>query len=221
MQITGAIFDMDGTLIDSLSFWDVFWERLGTRYRNDPSFRPNAEEESTMRTMLLRDLADRLHETYGFAESGEELHRVANEMCERFYIEDVEMKEGAIEFLEHCRRRGIRMCIASASAMNLIELAMKKFELYKYFSRVISCSEVGKGKDFPDLFDLAHAHLGTPKESTWVFEDSIVAIETSVKAGYKTVGIFDRYGFGHERMREISDRYIAEGDALTKLIPEI
>lgn len=221
MEITGAIFDMDGTIVDSLPFWDVFWPRLGARYLNDPTFQPEAEAERSMRTMTLRALADRLHEEYGFAESGEELFRVADEMCERFYEEEVEMKAGAIEFLEHCKRRGIKMCIASASAMNLIDIAMRRFNLHRFFPRVISCIEVGCGKDRPDVFIAAHEYLGTAKESTWVFEDSIVAIETSVKAGYKTVGIFDRNGFEQDRLRALSTEYIAEGETLERLIPEI
>ena len=221
MQITGAIFDMDGTLVDSLMFWDVFWERIGSRYLNDPTFRPEESAERSMRTMTLRALADRLHEEYGFAESGEALFRVADEMCVKFYEEDVEMKEGAIEFLEHCHKRGIKMCIASASAMNLINIAMRKFDLHKYFPRVISCSEVGKGKDHPDVFLLAHAFLGTEKESTWIFEDSVVAIETSVAAGYQTVAVFDKYSFEQEKIRTLATEYIAAGESLVRLIPEV
>ena len=221
MQITGAIFDMDGTLINSLILWEVFWSRLGAHYLGDPDFRPEPEEEQTMRTMTLRGLSDRLHETYGFGENGDELFRTTNELCERFYIDEVEMKEGALELLEHMKAKGIKMCIASASAMNLIEIAMKKFDLDRFFPRIFSCADIGKGKDHPDVFNVAHEYLGTDKDSTWVFEDSIVAIETSVKAGYKTVGIYDRCGFAHDEMQRLSDRYVGEGDSLKALIPEI
>jgi thiamine pyrophosphokinase len=61
------------------------------------------------------------------------------------------------------------MCVASATAPHLISVLMEKFNLYKYFPRIFSFSEVGKGKEFPDVFIAAHTYLGTLKESTWIF----------------------------------------------------
>ena len=113
------------------------------------------------------------------------------------------------------------MCVASATAPHLIAILMKKFNLHKYFPKLFSCSDVGKGKEFPDVFITAHNYLGTPKESTWIFEDSRVALETATKAGYQTVGIYDKYNFGIDKVKEISTVYIADGESLAKLIPEI
>jgi beta-phosphoglucomutase-like phosphatase (HAD superfamily) len=90
--------------------------------------------------------------------------------------------------------------------------------LGKYFSKVISCNDVGKGKEHPDVFIAAHEYLGTPKDSTWVFEDSVAAIETAVSAGYKTVGIYDQYNFGLDRIPSIATVYIDKGESLAKLI---
>lgn len=80
---------------------------------------------------------------------------------------------------------------------------------------------MGKGKEFPDVFIAAHSYLGTLKESTWIFEDSIVSLETATKAGYQTVGIYDKYNFGLERVKEISTVYIGKDESLTKIISEI
>ena len=67
----------------------------------------------------------------------------------------------------------------------------------------------------------AAAYLGTDKESTWIFEDSVVAIETVIKAGYKTVGIYDKNNFGLDRVKEISTIYIDKDDSLRTIIPII
>jgi len=221
MNITGAIFDMDGTLIDSMMFWDIFWERLGKKYRDDPCFRPDPATEKAIRTLPLQEAMLLLYEKCSIGESGEALFKTADEMCADFYAHDVKMKPGALEFLIHCKQKGIQMCVASATARPLLEIVMKKFNLYAYFPRLFSCSELGKGKEYPDIFFAAHEYLGTPKESTWIFEDSITALETAKKAGYPTVGIFDPHNFNLDRMPDYSAIYIAHGESLARLIPEI
>ena len=221
MKITGAIFDMDGTLVDSLGFWDILWAALGEKYNNDKSFRPDPITEKAVRTLPLYDAMCLVHKSCGLGESGDEVFRTTDQMLKDFYAETVELKPGALEFLEHLKSRGVKMCVASATAPHLINVLMEKFGLSRFFPRIISCSDVGKGKEHPDVFIFAHDFLGTEKETTWIFEDSIVALETATKAGYKTVGIYDKYNFGIDRVKEISTVYIGEDDILSRLIPEI
>ena len=221
MKINGAIFDMDGTLIDSLMVWDVLWEKIGNRYRNDPSFRPDAVTEKAVRTLPLREAMELLHNASGIGESGEVLWQIATQMCVDFYTEEVQMKSGVLDFLEHLKQRGVKMCVASATAPDLLEIVIRRYRLDRYFSKIFSCSEIGKGKEFPDVFQAAHAYLGSPQDRTWVFEDSFVALQTAQKAGYQTVGIYDPYNFNLDRMPEVSTVYIAKGETLTRLIAEI
>lgn len=217
MKFKAAIFDMDGTLVDSLMLWDVLWRELGKRYLNDESFSPSPEDDKKVRTLLLSDAMDMICEKYGIGESGDELLSVANEMMMDFYANSVELKKGVREFLDRCFEDGVKMCVASATAPDLIQHAMKHCDLHKYFLKVFSCGDVGKGKDEPDVFLLANDFLGTKREETWVFEDSLVAIETATKIGMPTVGIYDRYNFGQDRIREIANEYVAEGETLLKL----
>jgi HAD superfamily hydrolase (TIGR01509 family) len=218
MNITGAIFDMDGTLVDSLMVWDVLWQRLGKKYLGNERFRPDPVTEKAVRTLTLIDAMTLVHEKCGIGESGEEVWQFTTDMMVDFYENDVKMKAGALDFLEYLYGEGVKMCIASATAPNLISIAMKTCGLGKYFSKVISCNDVGKGKEHPDVFIAAHEYLGTSKDSTWVFEDSVAAIETAVSAGYKTVGIYDQYNFGLDRIPSIATVYIDKGESLTKLI---
>ena len=220
LNITGAIFDMDGTLVDSLMVWDVLWQRLGKKYLNDESFRPDPVTEKAVRTLTLIDAMTLVHEKCGIGESGKEVWKFATDMMVDFYENDVRMKAGALEFVEHLHKKGVKMCIASATAPDLISIAMRTCGLNKYFPKVISCNDVGKGKEHPDVFITAHEYLGTPKESTWIFEDSVVAIETAVAAGYQTVGIYDRYNFGLDRIPKLATVYIDNGDSLARLIED-
>lgn len=215
-----AIFDMDGTLIDSLMIWDVLWSTFGRKYRNDSSFVPAEEDDKAVRTLPLREAMSLIHGKYGLGVSGEALLEEANGIIYDFYANSVEMKKGAREFLEHCRKNGVKMCIASATDTELIRVAAEHCDIGKYFSKVFSCGTLGKGKDEPDVFLLAAEYLGEEIEDTWVFEDSLVAIETAVKIGMNTVGIYDRFNYGQDRIREIAGAYIADGETLEKLIHE-
>lgn len=219
MKMKAAIFDMDGTLIDSLIFWDFLWTTLGERYLGDGSFRPRKEDDKKVRTMILSDAMDLIHDRYGFGESGEELLQMTNGLLYDFYENRVEMKPGVREFLDHCLEQGVKMCVASATDGEFLKLAIKRCGLEKYFLRVFSCSSIGKGKEEPDIFLMAQEFLGSGREETWVFEDSLTAIRTADSVGMPTVGIYDACNFGQEEIRAIAKFYIAEGESLMKLVP--
>ena len=83
MEIRGAIFDMDGTLVDSLGLWDILWTQLGLQFFNDETFRPDKAIEKAIRTLTLQDGMLLLHQACGVGASGEVLLRIANDIFER------------------------------------------------------------------------------------------------------------------------------------------
>ena len=218
MNIKGAIFDMDGTLIDSLMVWDVMWSEFGKKYLSDEKFRPSAEDDKKVRTTTLKDAMNIIHSSYGLGKDGKELLDSANDIIKNFYTYDVKLKSGVMEFLEHCYQKGIKMCIASATDLSLIETAINHCNIGKYFTDVLSCAETGKGKDKPDIYINALSCLGTKREETFIFEDSLVALNTASSLGIKTVGIYDENNYGHEEMERIADIYVGKGETLLKLI---
>ena len=218
MKIKAAIFDMDGTLVDSLMLWEILWSTFGDKYLNDKSFAPSVDDDKKVRTLTLKDAMDLIHNNYNLGESGEELLQLANSIMMDFYSNRVELKSGVREFLDYLKSKDTKMCIASATASELIFVAMKHCDIEKYFSKVFSCGELGKGKENPDIFLLAKDYLETKVEDTWVFEDSLVAIETATKIGMKTAGIYDCYNFGQDKIKKVATEYIADGETLLKLI---
>ena len=218
MQFSAAIFDMDGTLVDSLCTWEILWTKMGKEYLGDGSFRPSEQDDRLVRTMLLRDAMALIHKNYHIGKSGEELLDFANDMFIHFYREEVCLKPGVQGFLDYLIAQNITMCVASATAKNLVSLAMEHCGLNAYFSCVISCADVGKGKEEPDVFIAACRALGSEIGDTCVFEDSLAAIKTAKKAGFKTVGIFDKNNYGQEELQKTADVYIAEGQTLQKLL---
>jgi HAD superfamily hydrolase (TIGR01509 family) len=218
MQFKAAIFDMDGNLVDSLWVWEIIWKELGLFFLKDENFRPTAEDDKTIRTMLLVDGAEMLHKNYNLGNSGDEVHKVMVDTTIKFYNEQVELKAGVFEFLTHLKEKNIPMCIASATAPDLIDYAAKRCGLYNFFDKIISCADVGKGKEEPDVFLNALEYLGTSMGETCVFEDSAVALETAARAGFLTVGIYDRNNFGHEILKEKANIYIDDGETLMKVL---
>ena len=217
MNIKGAIFDMDGTIADSMVFWDELWSLIGNAYRDGKPFRPTAEDEEKMRTMTTMGVCEVLHSNYGMGQSPEEIYGVYADALVDFYASTVQPKPGAVEFIEYLHSMGVPMCIASGSAANLVELFLNRTGLCKYFGKVFSCVDVGAGKDKPDIYLAALDFLGTPKDETWVFEDAYIAIHTATGLGLHTVGIFDAENGSQDKIKDEATIYIAEGETLEKL----
>lgn len=218
MDFKAAIFDMDGTLINSLIFWDYLWAELGKRFLNNKDFKPSVEDDKKVRTATYKDAMQLIHDNYNICESGEQLLCVANELLIDFYSNTVELKSGVKEYLEYLKSKNIKMCVASATARDMVILAMKHCGIEEYFLEVFSCADLGKGKDEPDIYLQTVKFLGEEIEDICLFEDSVVAIETATKIGLPTVAIYDCFNYGQERMREIANEYIADGETLLKLV---
>ena len=218
MKIKAAIFDMDGTLIDSLKIWNVLWSKIGEAYLNDKTFMPSTEDDKKVRTLMFKDAMELIHKNYHLGKSGEEVLALANQILIDFYANEVTLKDGVREFLEHCKQSGVKMCLATASTPDLLNIAIRHCDIGQYFLNKFSCSTLGKGKEEPDIYLLAADFLGENISETWVFEDSLVAIETATKIGMPTVGIYDRFNFGQDQIKEIATKYIGPEETLLKLI---
>ncbi|MBQ6824324.1 MAG: HAD family phosphatase [Clostridia bacterium] len=216
-MIQGAIFDMDGTLINSIIYWDIFWKELGERYLHQPNFYPPRDLELQVRTCLFTDVIRILKETYQIEASHQEMLDHFNQLLYDFYRDTVEVKEGVLPFLEHLKEQNIPICVASATARDMLELVVKARGLDRYFSIVLTCADLGVGKDRPDIYQLALDTLGTPKETTWVFEDSLLALTTAHQFGLKTVGVYDAGEPRQKELKATADLYIAKGEGMNKL----
>ena len=221
MKITGVIFDMDGTLVDSLSFWDCFWQDMGERYFGDASFRMDAEHFDThVRTMIFSRAIAYLHSHLKIPCSAEEFDDFAAAYVHRFYTTVATPKAGAKELLSALRQRGVGICLASATDRRYLTIALESCGLAEFFTpeTILSCSEIGVGTERPDVFLAAQKVLGTPLSQTAVFEDSALALETAKRAGFVTVGVYDSHQTATDRLSAASDIYLdAEKNLLDAL----
>lgn len=217
LDIQAAIFDMDGTLVDSLMLWDVLHDAYEERYPEKAGTTICEEDNRLIRVLPLPEAMGILHDHYGLGANVEELVALTESVFLDFYSHRVRLKDGVREFLDVLQSRGVRMCIASATPLPLVEAALERCGIRCYFDKVFSCGEIGKGKDVPDIYLTAKKYMGD-LPGTWVFEDAYVAVSTVVKAGLPTVAVYDRYNPNQEKIRALADHYIAPDETLLKLL---
>ena len=221
MKIKGAIFDMDGTLIDSLRFWEKYWIRFGKHFLGEDDFAPDKSVDATVRALTFVAAQRYIKQFYHLDISDEDFYTFSNDGVFDFYKNEVKVKEGAFALLDHLQKNGIRMCVASATEMDVIRFALSHLGLDKYFEKILSCADIGKSKDVPDIYLLSRDALGCKESELCVFEDSFVAIETAKRAGFLTVGIYDANNYNQERLAASADIYLSKGRSLEELIPHI
>ena len=218
MKIDAVIFDMDGTLVDSLFFWDYLWEKIGEDYLGDTDFTPDLEIDKSARTMIYTEAMELVRTAYNINTTKEDFLSYSVAKIEDFYKHQAKIKSGARELLEALTVRKIPLVLASGSEMKHILIALRKLDLEKYFTNIFSCNDIGYGKDRPDIYIAAIDSLGLSPERIAVVEDSLVALRSAKSLGVRTVGVYDSHNFGHDELKSECDVYIDEHSSLSSLI---
>ena len=206
MRLQSAIFDMDGTLVDSMGVWnDAVAGILRVR-----GIQPDAAVQETIISLTLRQGLAYCRETYGLPETVEELMSEIHARMEDFYINHVELKPGVKKFLSLLKMEGVWMYIATNTDRRLVEIVLKRTGIDSYFRGIVTCSEVGAGKrDSAEVYERCMRRLQSNKKDTVVFEDALHAIRTAKAAGFRVCAVYDAPSEDkQEEIRAISDYYI-------------
>ena len=191
-MIRGAIFDVDGTLLDSSAVWDD----AGAKYL--ASIGVTAEEGLGRKLfeMSLDEGAVYMKETYCLTQTPEEILEGVLQVVEDFYYNEAPLKEGAAYFVKALAERVVPMVIASSSRKEHIQAALTRLGIMEYFKHIFTCNEVGIGKHDPKIFHEAAAFLGSQPNETWVVEDGLYAMKTARAAGFHVLGVYDEPSSG-------------------------
>lgn len=203
----GAIFDIDGTLLDSMSMWDHAgeWYLAGRGIAAEPGL------GRILLPMSMEQAAEFMRERYRLPQTVSEIVCGVEESVSRFYREEVLPKKGAEEFLVRMRRQGFRMTAATSSSRKEVEAALSRCGLLPFFEQIFTCTEIGAGKDRPDIYEKALSCMETDRRRTWVFEDALHAAATAKKAGFLVAAVYDEAsGADQEALKAISDCYIRD-----------
>lgn len=203
--IRGAIFDVDGTLLDSMYLWD----RVGEDYLQGKGIAPLPDMEERVRTMSMMQIAQYCQQAYGMTEPAQQIIDEINGMVLEKYRNEVQPKPGVKALLSMLREKGVALAVATASDRCLIEEALERTGLLPYFDVFLTCSEVGAGKDSPAIFYAACKAMDTRPEETVLFEDSLYSMKTAKKEGFLVAAVFDESAAGEtEEIQQLADWYV-------------
>lgn len=188
-NIDTLIFDMDGTLIDSMGVWkDIDIEFLGERNIPFPE-----DLQDSIQGMCFKDCAVYFKKRFKLTESLEEIQNIWHKMAEYKYGHSVKLKDGVLEFLQSAKNKGFKTGIATSNSRALTDILLNSQNIYKYFDYVLTGCESLKSKPDPEVYLYACKELNSTPCKCLVFEDTIPGILAGKNAGMKVVAIDDLY----------------------------
>lgn len=212
MDILGAIFDVDGTIVDSMGMWAATTEWVFTHYG---AAMPDGFFER-VEPLSLKEMCRIDHEEFGFGDSADDVYEAVCAHVRDCYAHEIQMFPGARELLEELAAAGIPMVVASSTPVREFTVALEAHGLSGFFRDTVSTEDVGgRDKEFPDVYLEACRRLGLDADDpeqragVWVFEDAPFGVQTSHKAGFRVVGLMnDHDGRREEDVRPYCDVYV-------------
>ena len=213
MRLQSAIFDMDGTLLDSMGMWRTLASVLA---RNHGAV-PPPDLNRRVASLGLWEGTAYCKEVCGLSGTVEELVQEIWGQIETFYRTDVRPKPGLTRFLDILKMQGVWMYVATATDRPLAEAALKTAGIDGYFRGMITSREAGQTKrEGPEIYERALRRLRSTKKDTVVFEDALHALRTAHEAGFRTAAVYDPTEPEQEEMRRLADYYIVSFEEMTE-----
>ena len=208
----GVIFDCDGTLLDTLGVW----EELECEFARRAGYEFSLEDSNYLATLTIPETGAFMHNQLGLGKDADDVVRMMDEFLIDYYATRACERTGALSFVRGLYEQGIEMCVASSSPQSYLQAGLKHTGFAPYLKAIISVDDVGASKREPRIYEHAREILGTPPESTWVFEDAAYALRTVRGVGFHTVGIYDCDISGtRDGLKELADIYLESFEGFT------
>lgn len=212
-NIQAVLFDLDGTLVDSM--W--MWKDIDVEYLARFGYELPVELQKDIEGMSLNETACYFKSRFQIPDSLEQMKQDWMDMARDKYSHQVPLKPGAKEFLRYLKERNIKTGIASSNGMELVQVVLRALQVEEYLDSVHTCCEVEKGKPAPDIYLLVANELGVFPENCLVFEDVPMGIMAGKQAGMKTCAVEDMSSMDQsEEKRALADYYIKDFFEITE-----
>jgi len=210
-----VIFDLDGTLVDSMWIWkSIDIEYLGSIGHDLPD-----DLQKCIEGMSFYETAQYFKKRFDISKSPEEIIDDWNRMAFDKYSNEVTLKNGAADFLNYLKENNKKIGIATSNSKVLAYEALKRKGIFDLFDVILTGDECGKGKPEPDVYINTANALNVDCQSCLVFEDLPAGITAGNRAGMETVAIFDEYSeYQWEYKKEIANHFIWD---YTEIINEV
>lgn len=185
--IQAVIFDLDGTLVDSM--W--VWEAVDREYFKLHGLEVPSGLQQQISGMSFSETADYIKTQFLISDTVEEMKQIWNELAEKEYETEVTLKPGAYDFLKKLKQMGIKTGVATSNSRHLAELTLQARGVRSYMDSVHTACEVAHGKPEPDIYLLVAKELGVEPETCLVFEDIVEGIQAGKRAGMRTCAVAD------------------------------
>lgn len=206
-DVKAVIFDLDGTLVDSM--W--MWETIDIEFLGKYGYSCPPELQKTIEGMGFTETAVYFKERFSLPLSIEEIKQIWTEMSIDKYRNEVPLKPGAKEFLTYLKDHGIKAGIATSNGREMVEAVLESLGVREFFQVVTTACEVNAGKPAPDIYLCVAEKLGVKPEDCMVFEDVPAGILAGKRAGMTVYAIEDEFSRKMEvEKRELADGYIRD-----------
>jgi HAD superfamily hydrolase (TIGR01509 family) len=204
-NIKGTIFDLDGTLVDSM--W--VWSQIDVDYLKTKGHSMPEDLRHEISHLSFSQTAVYFKERFNLNDSIEEILEDWHKMAFNHYSNNVKLKLGVKDFLNHLKSSDIKIGLATSNSVPLLEACLKNNEIYDYFDSITTTDEVSNGKNCPDVYLLAANKLGLNQMDCLVFEDILPAIQGAKAANMKVIAVEDDECVdSKEDLIRYSDKYI-------------
>lgn len=203
-----AIFDMDGTLVDSMNYWNnLIFEFLETKKISNIS----QSVIEKINIMTMRESANLFINEFGVEGTVESVLGEMENLMYEHYKKHVSLKSGVKEYLEYLHNQNVKMCVASSTNKSLVDFCLKELGIREYFDFILSCETIGIGKNKPDIYYEAIKKFKTTPSETIVYEDAFYAIITAKNAGFYVAGVYDENEeFYWNKIKDWADKVIID-----------
>ncbi len=206
-MMKGAIFDVDGTLLDSMGIW----YNITARFFEKHGLTLTDEKAEEYKEMTLEESLPQIRKEFNLNVTDEQIMSEFKGMIADEYANRVQLKAGVHEYLKKLHDNGVKIAVATSGYEGLCKAAFTRLGIIDYIDAYAFSCEVGCNKGNPDVYLLAAKRIGVKPGECTVYEDIVLGAQSAKKAGFYVVTVYDdTNSYETDKLKACSDMYITD-----------